>query len=243
MLMEKIRRGPKKHRKLLIAVVVVIAASIVASFAIGGSSKIGAGNNNQDTTQLQIDALNTSIAESKKIADADMSFSESKNLADMLIKLANLQSGKDSAKSAQNALEAAKYYDLTLDKAPAELNNKGKADLIRQKAVALFTAGDAAGAETTLKEALSFAPLDYDANYAYAILLLSNKGFDAAIAYAESYRAKLPADDSNIANADNLISSLKSMKEAQEKDSTDNSGATNKDTSKSGSEESGTPSE
>lgn len=228
MLMDKIRRGPKKHRKLLIAVVVVIAASIVASFAIGGSSNIGSNKSNQDTTQLQIDALNTSVAESKKVADADMTFSESKNLADTLIKLANLQSSQDSSskEGVQNAVEAAKYYDLALKKAPAELNDKGRADLIREKAVALYYAGDATGAETELKKAIDLMPFDYEANYAYAIILLNNKGIDAAIAYAESYRAKLPADDANIANADSLVSSLKSMKEAQESKTTDNSDST-----------------
>jgi len=243
--MDKIRRGPKKHRKLLIAVVVLIAASIVASFAIGGSSNIGISNSDQNTTQLQIDALNTSIAESKKIADADMTYSESKNLADMLIKLADLQSGQESSATvgAQKYLEAVKYYDLAFEKAPAELNDKGKADLIRQKAIALYYAGDATGAETTLKEALSLAPLDYNVNYVYTFVLLSNKGIDAAMAYAESYRAKLPADDANISAADSLVSSLKSMKEAQEKGSDDDSATTNNDTSESSSGESGASAE
>jgi len=225
-LMDRIRRGKNKHRGLLITVVVLIAAATVASFAVGGSSNIGKSTNNEDTTQVQIDALNTSIAESKKVADTDMTFSESKNLADMLIKVAGLQLDQNSSstEAAQNALDAAKYYNLTIKKAPAELNDKGMADLIRQKATALYTAGDAAGAETGLKEALALVPLDYETNQTYIIYLLYSKGIDQAIAYAENYRAKLPSDDANIATVDSLISNLKSTKADQEKSSTNTSG-------------------
>lgn len=211
MTMEDMRRGIKRHRKVVLIVVIVLAAGLVSSFAFMGANKTDFSalkNTGADgaNIQAQVDALKEAITDASKPEGAEWTFSENRNMAELYKSLAEAYLKlNDSANMASAASQAAKYYQGSLDTAPAELNDKGKADIYASQGLMYFFAGQNDPSRAAFVSALKLAPSDIEINYQYAYVIYGLEGLDAAVAFLNEYKESLPQDDANRTTVDNII--------------------------------------
>ncbi|MGI5892553.1 MAG: tetratricopeptide repeat protein [Bacillota bacterium] len=216
MTMEDMRRSIKKHRKAVIIVVVVLTVGLVSSFAFLGTnntdfSALKGNGNDLQNVQAQIDALEQSIAEATKEQGSEMTFSENKNMADLYASLAEAYMKIGDAKMSGIALKAATFFQASLDTAPVELNNQGKANIHAQKALMLFLGGQNEKARAEFTTAISLVPHDLNINQQYTYVLYNLDGLDAALSHINKYKDSLAANDTNRQVVDQIISDLKSF--------------------------------
>lgn len=215
MTMEDMRRGIKRHRKVVLVVIIVLIVGLVASFAFMGSggkdfSSLKTGSDSEQA-QSQIDALESYLSTYKPADGTDKyGFSDYSTLASTYASLteAYMTQG-DSTKWVESANKALKDYQLAYENAPAELNDLGKAQLIAGEALMYFYTGDNASALSTYKKALALAPDDLDTNYKYAYIIYVTKGLDAAVQVMTDYKNSLPEGNENRDYADQIIANFK----------------------------------
>lgn len=235
MVMQAIRRGKNKMRGPLIIMVVVLAVGLVGSFAIWSSPDIGntqpgAGEINPEeqikNLQISIDSMEKDLTEKPK------DFSLLRSLADVKAKQGGLyaQIGEQE-KSKEVFAKGLENYLGALENAPAEINEKGKADIILGAAFCASNSEQDKMAGSLYQDAIKLIPEDFTARYNYVLYLAFYLG-DLNMAKAEivDYKNILKDGDERIAQADQLLSAIEALEqEAQTEEKTDEKSETEKD--------------
>jgi tetratricopeptide (TPR) repeat protein len=235
MVMQKIRRSKKTMRVPLIIMTLVLAFGLIGSFAIWSAPDV---NNNAGTKKVtpeeQIKNLQSSIDTwEKSLKEKPKDFSLLKSIADVRTEQAGLyaQTGNQT-KSIEVYTKGLENYLTALDNAPAELNNKGKSDILVKAAMCAWQGQQVNTAETLLKKARSISPSDYATVYSYVFFLISGKqNFQLAKEELAQYKAALKSGDPQLESVNNLI---KGIEEIEKQNSKKNNDTKNKkDTGKS----------
>ena len=219
MVLRQIRQHKKKMTVPLILLTIILAVGLVGSFAIWSSPDLSntTGKPKTLTSEEQITYLQTSITSLETALKTNSKdFATLSGLADaqyqqgqLYYKLKKLDLAKAViGKSMQN-------YLLSLDNAPKELNAKGQADIVVKIANAAWYSGQTSTADAMFLQAVQLVPEDISVLYQYVIYLAINKQeFAQAKQVLATYRAKLPAGDSRIANVDSMIKSIGEIQKA-----------------------------
>ena len=218
MFMESLRQGKKKHRNLMIAIVLVLAVSLVGSFAIWQSptGKGGSGNENDTTAQYQAALVSVQTAIDAKLAELgegnSPDFATASSIGELYATSYQYNSMlEDAANATLAANQAAYYYELALNQAPAELNEQGIANYKAMAGTYYLVSNQFEKAGAYLKAALEVMPTDYQLNYNYAMYLMRMDKVDEAIAHLTAYRATLEDGTDLTKQVDSLISLLNAM--------------------------------
>lgn len=229
MFMESLRQSKKKHRNLMLVVVLVLAVSLVGSFAIwqSPSGQGGSGSESDNTAQYQAALQSVQTAIDTKLAEVGEGNTPDFATASAIGELyATAYQYNSMLEDAQNAViaanQAAVYYELALQQAPAELNEQGLANYKALTGTYYLVSNQFDKAGSYLKEALDVMPEDYQLNYSYAMYLMRMNKTDEAIAHLTSYRATLEDGGETAQQVDSLIALLNAMQNPPEQ-STDES--------------------
>lgn len=234
MVMQAIRRGKNKMRGPLIIMVIVLAFGLVGSFAIWSSPDM---NNNQTGTgevnpEEQIKNLQISIdSMEKELAEKPKDFSLLKSLADVKTKQGGFYAQiDDQEKSKEVFAGGLENYLAALENAPAELNEKGQADIMLSAAFCASNSEQDNVAGSLYQEAIKLVPEDFTARYNYVLFLAFYlQDLNKAKAEIADYKSILKDGDERIAQADQLLSAIEALEqEAQTEEQTDDNSKTDK---------------
>lgn len=198
MLMENIRRGRKKYRKLLIVVIALLVISLLSTFALLGSSAgLNAGGEGQQT-ELQIQALKEAIAQAEA-QTGEKDYTANNTLASYYSNLASAyaEQGEDALVQ-EAAAKAAQYFRATAETAPEEMNELGRAQIYTNMGNHYYVAGDDVMARAAFEEAIGLAPAEWSIARAYSFFLFNTQGIEGAVAYLEEFKA-LAGDNPEVA--------------------------------------------
>lgn len=244
MVMTKIRRSKNKMRVPLIIMTAVLAFGLVGSFAIWSSPNLKNNASGQNQTpeekiknyQASIDTWETSLKEKPK------DFSLLRSLADVRFEQAQLyvETG-DNNKSKEVFAKSLENYLLAMDNAPAEINNKGRADLMVRAAYCASASGENNLAGHMFQEAVKLVPEDYETRSNYTIFLVMQQNFAGAKDELTKYKALLKEGDPLIAQVDQMIKGIEDIEKSAQaetnQDSSSQTEATEQGQAKSGEEQ------
>ncbi len=223
MFMESLRQGKKKHRNLMIAVVVILAVSLVGSFAIwqSPSGQGGSGSESDNAAQYQAALQSVQAAIDTKLTEVGEGntpdFATASAIGELYATAYQYNSMLEDAENAVIAAnQAAIYYELALQQAPAELNEQGIANYKALAGTYYLVSNQYEKAGRYLQEALEVMPADYQLNYSYAMYLMRMNKTAEAIAHLTSYRATLEEGSETAQQVDSLIALLNAMQNPPE---------------------------
>ena len=213
MLMQKIRRATKKHRKIIMAVVVLLIIGLVGSFAVWNSGSFNSGSDWEDMTYEQrVAAYEEYIptVEPENITDAD--YAQATEMAGLYADLYSLgmyasyeiYSSVDaeeteidpelekravaySERAMEAALLSAQYYQQSIDKAGEDLSESSLAQLYARKGSMLVAGNDMENAKLAYDKAIELDGSNVNVISGYADYLYNVDGYEAAIEYLNTH--------------------------------------------------------
>lgn len=210
MSIQGMREWVKSHRVLIGILLGLIVVSLLITYSVGAAKKTSTAQTGNNTSDIA--SYENIVAEKRTAYESNKEdYTTNYELASALYDLGLATVYEDYTKAVASFTEAADYYVVCLELAPADLNDLGRAQLYVKAANCLSVAGENDKAKANYDEAVKLAPGDFEVGFTYAQHLAGIKEYDAAIEVLNNLIAN-STDQSIIDSANSLIEEINTVK-------------------------------